>query len=56
MRKLILIIAKVIQWANDWRPLAFRWLPDPYRLIDDCCDCENCNNRRAKGLQGARKY
>ena len=54
--RLIVKLVEVIKWMNDWKPLAFRWLPDPYRLQDDACGCERCEERRGKGQPGERKY
>lgn len=55
---LIRRLVRLILWARDWRPLNFnwRWLPDPWRLNDDACDCPACADRRAKGTQGPQKY
>ena len=49
-------VIKLLCWMEDWKPLAFRWLPDRWGLRDDACGCVYCEERRAKGNQGPRKY
>lgn len=48
----------VIQWADRHPiyllPSRLRWWR--YQLMDDACGCENCEDRRRRGMQGPRKW